>query len=421
MGKFVYRRILKNEYAINMLNKIITLVFGFLSSIFITRYMGSSMKGEYAFIISNASILSIFLDLGVYQAYPNQVKRGLNHVEIKFVDIFVLQFIIYEFLGIVVGVASKESTILYVCILAPVMTLLSQVLMIAMIRFPIYRSISSIGVSVFNLIAYIVLFFTFPRKLFLVVFVLILKDIIFIVLILYKLKIVPNPFRVEKNILFGAIRFGVLPMITALLLNLNYKMDVIMVRNYSNSYNAGIYSVAVTIADYLWLVPDAFKEVLFSKSVQKKTTEIFNFAIKIAVYFTSALSLGLLLSGKWLIPIMYGKEFLGVYPIMALLLIGIPFMSVFKILSPLYVTQGDTKTYFWNLLFGVVCNYVGNRTLIPYLGLVGAAWATVFSQAVCGIFALLCFYKRNKISGRNLLVLLPNEIEFIKEFIGGNK
>lgn len=411
------RNLFKNAYIINMMNKVMSLLLGFVTSIFVARYMGASLKGDYAYIVSVAGILNIVLNLGIYHTYPNQVKKGLQNAKQKFIDIYVLQFLIYEVLAVLLGLLVSDPLILLIGVLAPVMTLASQITMIGMVDFPIYRSLSLIGVAAFNLAAYMCLFFFFPKSIWLSVLVLILKDILFVCLILGKLKIMPHPFRAERELTKEAIKFGMFPMLTALLLNLNYKMDIIMIRAFGTSAWAGIYSVAVTIADYLWLIPDAFKEVLFSKSVQENATDAFNASIKISVILTTMASGVLLVFGYWFIPVIYGKGFESVYSIMVILLIGIPFMSIFKILSPLYVTQGDTKSYFINLLCGIVCNVILNIILIPRLGLAGAAAATITSQIVCGIYAITRYIKKNEVPMKDIFTITSREKEMIKGFI----
>ena len=208
-------------------------------------------------------------------------------------------------------------------------------------------------------------------------------------------------------------------MMVALLLNLNYKMDIIMIRHFGTATVVSIYSVAVGVADYLWLIPDSFKEVLFSKAAFKDKTDSFNISLKISVIFTSMASLVLLCIGKWAIPFLYGAEFFESYSVMAILLIGIPFMSVFKILSPLYVTQGDTRTYLMNLLCGIICNVILNAILIPKVGIMGAAVATVVSQISCGIYALGHYATKNHVPLKKIFTINSGELKSIKRIIKG--
>lgn len=409
------KKIFSNAYVVNMLNKISTLLLGAVSSIFVTRYMGTSIKGNYAYVVSVSAILGILLSLGMDQIYPRLLKQGVQGVKQKIIDIYTTQFVLAEILFLTTALLIDTPIYLYIGILTPITAFTSQIAMVGMVEFPVYRSMSLIISAVVNFIAYIVLYFFCPRHLWFVIVVLALKDLIFITMILIKIKIRPHIFKIDRKFLVEIIKMGFFPMLTALLLNLNYKVDVIMVRGFETSVAAGIYSTAVTIADYLWLVPDSFKEVLFSKSVKKETTGAFNLSIKLSILIIVALSICLIGFGGFLIPFVYGQEFADSYSIICILLIGIPFMSIFKILSPLYISQGDTKSYFLNLLCGVLCNIFLNSMLIPRMGIAGAAIGTVFAQIVCGIFAVTNYIYKNDVSIKALIVFSKEEIQIVKK------
>ena len=55
-------------------------------------------------------------------------------------------------------------------------------------------------------------------------------------------------------------------MIVMLLITINYRVDIVMIRHLSSSSEVGIYSVAVTLSNIFLVIPDAFKEVLFEKA-----------------------------------------------------------------------------------------------------------------------------------------------------------
>ena len=64
------------------------------------------------------------------------------------------------------------------------------------------------------------------------------------------------------------LKFSFFPMLTSLLTILNYNMDVIILNFFVENREIGLYSLAVTFASMLWIIPDAFKDVLFNKTAQ---------------------------------------------------------------------------------------------------------------------------------------------------------
>ena len=416
------KKLFKNDYILNILSKICNLAFAVGASSFITRFMGDSVKGDYAYITSFAAIAAIICNFGVYQGYPNQVKNGLKDAKQKFADMFFLQMLVYIVLAGIVYLCVRYLIGLETAFLALLIMLVtlfsmmsSQVIMICMVEHPLFRSIAQIITSFVNFVICAVVFLTFKTpNVVIPVVVLLIKDLLMIILILFKERIMPKPWKVDLELLLRMIRFGFLPMVTSLVLNLNYKMDVFMLKWLTTSATVGIYSVGVYFADQIWLIPDSFKEVLFSRAVKKDARKSFNNSIKISVFVTSIVCVFVAILGRLGIRILYGTDFIGAYYSMLILLIGIPFMSIFKVISPLFIAEGKTGRYFLNLVFGVIINVLLNYFLIPVLGGCGAAIATVSSQIVCGIVAILLYRMDNKEKVSELLIPTKEDINTIK-------
>ena len=83
-------KLFKNDYVINFVSRVSSLVFSIGASALITRYMGDSIKGDYSYITNFAAIASVVCNFGVYHGYPNQVKNGLENAKQKFVDFYFL-------------------------------------------------------------------------------------------------------------------------------------------------------------------------------------------------------------------------------------------------------------------------------------------------------------------------------------------
>ncbi len=418
----------KNDYVINIISKICNLFFAVGASAFITRFMGDTIKGDYAFITSVAAIVQIVCNLGVYQGYPNQVKSGMKDAKQKFVDIFFLQMLAYITIAGVVYVCVKlfaGSDAAFLALMIMVVSLFSmmssQVIMICMVEHPLFRSLAQIATSFVNLGICAIVFFTFKTpNVIIPVIVLLIKDTLMVALILIKERVFPKPWKTDFKLFLRMIKFGFLPMITSLVLNLNYKMDVFMLKWLTTSAIVGVYSVGVYFADQIWLIPDSFKEVLFSRAVRKDSRRSFNISIKVSVFVTSFVCIIVALLGRLGIYILYGTDFMDAYYSMLILLIGIPFMSIFKVVSPLFIAEGKTGRYFLNLVFGVIINVTLNYFLIPLLGGCGAAIATVASQVVCGIVAIILYRMDNKEKISELLIPNKDELRILKSVFRKN-
>ena len=76
------------------------------------------------------------------------------------------------------------------------------------------------------------------------------------------------------------LRLGIVYAISLLIINLNYKADIILLEKYSDSYQLGIYTKGVTIIQYLWEIPMLLSTLTFSRSTGAKDPHEFSTGIE---------------------------------------------------------------------------------------------------------------------------------------------
>lgn len=400
------KNLFKNKYFLTLFVKVTSLTMSIVSSALLARYMGASIKGQYATVESVAQIVSVFLNLGIYHIYPQMIKDNLKEARQKFIDIFFFLFVIYSTVGLAWCLAARDIMLVYYCSISIVSCLVAQLTMVCMVEYPIYRSLSTLVLAVVNFVLSIIIFLSgIERFLFVPMSLLLFKDVLFILIVMAKLKTMPRINKVDYGLLKIFVAKGIVPMLTALLLKLNYKVDIIML-NFFKAANSSIgsYSVGVSIADQLWIVPEAFKEVLYSSAKEKKSERSFVLSLKISSCMLLFMILGMFLVGNYVVYFLYGVEFKCAFPCMCILLIGVPFMGIFNIMNPYYLSQGKYSIHMLNLALGVISNIIVNSILIRSYTIYGAAVATSVSQIVCGIFASYQFSRGTNISIKEMFI-----------------
>ena len=93
-------------------------------------------------------------------------------------------------------------------------------------------------------------------------------DVITVVMALLRMKRMPNPMKADLRFAAKIVPFGFISMVTTLMLTLNYRVDTLMMGYMYHIPDAeiGFYSLGVSLSEYGWLIPDAFREVLFSRT-----------------------------------------------------------------------------------------------------------------------------------------------------------
>lgn len=413
------KRLLSNKYVLTLGVKVGSLCMGILSGALLARFLGPAIKGQFASLESVAQVLSVIMNFGIYHLYPKMIKDGIKNARQKFIDIFSIQFLIYTLLILILFVITRDVVILYYGIIAIIGCLVAQLTMMCMVEFPVYRSLSLLGVSFFNMVATIVIYvLDVGHGLSVPVILYLVKDGLFCLLVLLKLKVVPHPFQVDVSFVVQLVKTGFVPMVTALLLKLNYKVDVFMLNLYQVADSQiGIYSIGISLASQLWIIPEAFKEVLYSKSTEKNSEKAFALSVKVSFYALIAIACIIALIGQPLIGILYGEAYYSAYGALIILVIGVPFMGIFNIVNPYYLSLGQYDIHLKNLLLGIVSNIICNSLLISSLGNIGAAIATSVSQIVCGIYACYQFSKSSAIPIKNIAFIGRNDIKTLTTLI----
>ena len=412
------KKIFSNDYFFNVINKGYTIIVGLLSSAFLTRYLGVEFRGDYSFITQLVAIFGNILGLGIFQSYSYFYKKSRNKGRTfkQYISIYGLQFLFYSVLSIIISLLGKIDYLFSLAILTIPSQILYQQLEATMavenIRLKIRLNMLLNGA---RLIVFAVAFLFLERSLLVVIIITIASNLLISIayMIFYKTK--PSLKHINTSFITKIISFSWLPMITSLLITFNYSIDTIMLKFLSDEASLGVYSVAAGIVTYFWFVPDAFKEVLVSRVTREKGTRSTNFTIKISLLIMVGTIFIFLIFGRFAIVVFFGKEFIRAYGVTLILSIGGISMIFYKMIGVILLANGDTKSYFVNLLISVLINVSFNLIVIPLWGMYGAAISTVVSYTVCGGLFLKSYCKQTNQYMKSVIFLTYNElIEIIK-------
>lgn len=405
-------------YIHTLFNKVAYSGCMFISNAILTRALGVNLKGDYTWLINYASIISIILGLGIYQSIPYFYRKAHDKREMvkEYFNIFIFQFIIYVLLAIGIILFNHGNiTVTLLAILIIVDTLSQQLNMLLLIDDIIMRNKIFIGGAFVNLVLSIVVYVFLRNNLVAATFVTVAVKIFYIFGYSAILKIVPNFSKISFYSIFSKIKFGYLPMLSFLMTTLNYKVDVLMLKSAGNvsAQMLSFYSVGVSLAELAWFLPDVFKEVLFSKTARDNNYEEIASVLRISNFLMMVVVLGIVVCGRILILLFFGKQFLNSYFITIILFLGIPAMSWFKIINTLFNAQGKRKLNFMILTLSAVCNIVVNYISIPYLGIYGAGLASILSYTITGMIFLVLFSRCSGIKFRHLFILKKKDFKVL--------
>ena len=410
----MFKKLFRNDYFQSVFTKIFKLCIGLFASAFLTRYLGLQFKGDSAFINQAVSVSGLILNLGIYQSYTYYYRQEGQEVFSKYMSLVISQFILYLIVAICIAAFTRDITITLICLTVPfrvMHTQLDNIMLVQNVKSKMQSTrIFALVTMTFNLILLLV----FPASVVYAVLAGIIVDILAISRYFFKEKASIHLNTVETKFALRILRFGFLPMLSALLVTLNYSVDIFFLKRIGTQPDLSLYSVAAGIMNYVWLVPDAFKDILYSRVARNNQKSSVAFSTKFSLLFLIITTLGFAVLGKPFISIMYGKDFIPSYNVTLVLFLGVYSMIFFKIFGIVMLAEGRRVPFFVILMFSVVLNVILNYALIPSYGMYGAAYASVGSYNLCGILFLIYFSKTNHIHIRDLILINKSDIQNMK-------
>lgn len=407
----------RNEYLISVASKIIFVGLSFINSILINRYLGPTLKGEYAYILNISNIVTIIIGFNIASSLPYFMKKYGHDVKQKIINIIYFQGIIYFLAGMVVIFWLNNRTPIYVIIISIILQFGNQIDFVSLVSNINNRNKIVLITSVVYTFMLSVSFFMTNHNIELLIGILIIYNIIKTILLILSYKLIPRREGNKIISLRNVVKFSIFPMITALLTTFNYNIDIILLKSFVSDSEIGIYSVGVTLASMLWVIPDAFKEVLFSKTSKSDPIKQIVMSIKINVYISIVIILGFVCLGKGFVSLFYGESYVSAYGVSTILLVGTIPMIFFKIINTQYLAIGKQRFSFYVLASSVIMNIIMNYITIPLYGIKGAALSSVVSYLLCGIIMIFSFKNKYNLKLGDFIIIKREELENIKKMI----
>ena len=415
--KSLARRITGNDYVYTIFTKIMAVLIGLIASSYSNRFLGPELKGELGRISSMISIIAVTANFGLYQPYPYYKRQGESDVLDKFLRIFLLQFVVYMVIGIAAATTLHSFALTAVCLIAPIQVLANQLSFMIMVEDVKFKNTIFFTARITNTVITILAFYTMERTILVSLALVVVGDLITIVMALLRMKRLPNPLRADLRFAAKIVPFGIISMVTTLMVTLNYRVDTLMMGYLFGvpDVEIGYYTLGVSLSEYGWLIPDAFREVLFSRTAKDDAIGEVTMSMKVNLYLTLLMIAGILVLGRPVIWLLAGAEYLPAYPVTVLLIAGIIPMSYFKIIGTLLLAQGKKMVYLGMLSASVAVNIACNMITIPLWGKMGAALASVISYAAAGVCFLAYYLRTYRIPVRDVFLFTPEETAHLRQ------
>lgn len=422
--------------AITFSSQIFIFVLGLITSIILARVLGPTGKGIYVLIVLIPAVILKLGSLGIGAA--NIYFTGSKRYTIK--DIVSNSLSAGILLGLILislffGVSrlsvfqnflnSNQINPLYLWLIVftvPLSLLVGFFRSVFLGKEEIIRY-NEIGVfqNTLQLVTIILFLLVLRRGIFGAVFSYVLSICgasLFVILLIRKITKINLSYN--RKLLKDSTKYGLKAYFGNLAQFLNYRLDMLLAAVFLAPGAVGYYSIAVGIAEKLWMLPGAIAIVLFPRISSLKDVEANNLTPTVARHtflIILILSLALAVLAKPLIKILFGSAFLPSVAPLLILLPGIIALSISKVLSAHLAGRRKPQFGAYASSTSLAVNVPLNLWLIPKWGISGAAFASSVAYTVATLMVIIVFVKISKKSWSETLLIKKQDFRDYKNFL----
>jgi len=203
--------------------------------------------------------------------------------------------------------------------------------------------------------------------------------------------------KFNKDFIKKSYAYGVKGWFGNIAISANTRIDQLILGVVASAEALGNYSIAVMLSELIWILPIALGQVIYNRVAgdnnQAASLELAKKTHRIMLSFLLLCTLLAALVGPYVIPFVYGSDFSGAILPFLVLLPGTLIMVSTKLLSKLFTASGHIAVTNKVQIISSIVSIALYVTLIPRMGILGAATAATIGYAI-GAIVFWYFYKK---------------------------
>lgn len=422
--------------------RILNMILQFVVSLATARFLGPSNLGIINYVAAYVAFFSSIASLGLAIVVIKEIASGRENEHTVIFTSITMRLISAFFSAIAViaciSVVEKNDTLMiYIAVLSSVEIIFRAFETIScwfqaklMSKYIAIAGVAGyVAMSLFRIVLLIckadVLWFAFSSSM----------DAIFSAIFFVYFYIKKNGFqfsvsiKISKNLLLQSWPFMMADLTTIIY----SQIDKMMLGKMLNQTMVGYYSITLTIATLWSLISSALMKsiipVLYEISKLDKSLYVRRLRQSYFVIFwlNVLYSLFITIFAKWVIILLYGEAFLPAQSALIIVVWYYGIASMGTLTQSYLANEGKNKYVNIFCSIGLVVNILLNYTLIPILGINGAAMATLITHITVQILAPLAFHNTRevgiliveaatlqKVINKNEIILIKNKINNIR-------
>ncbi len=231
--------------------------------------------------------------------------------------------------------------------------------------------------------------------------------------------------RPNFSYLLEAYRFGMGMYASGVLSFANTRLIWIFINSFVGVSGVGLYTIAQTATDRIYLIADAFGTILYprvAENPERNSARLTPVVFRVILLTGIGLSIGMALVADWLVRFLFSDSFAGAVPILRLLLVGVVISSGWKVLSQDLNGRGYSGVTAFVNGAAMVVGLGLALLLLPRIGLEGAAWSSIAAAGISLLAGVWLYgrFRGEKMEPSSLFILSDRERQFAGRMLRGS-
>lgn len=406
------------ETTYTVLAQVLALVFGIGTSILLNRILGPTGKGEFVVLLLVPQLIVAFTHLGMGTSASYFIGKK-NYKDGEIINTTLLFTLIAGGGGILISHFIFNSLHLnhsYKLFILPLVIFglwfnYTSDFFLGKGRIGLYNN-WNLSQHIGKLLLLVPFLIWFTNKLQgAIIAVFSVNIMLFLVSFVILYNLVGTWHAVSLPYLKQGIGFGYKVFLLEALGFLRYRVDIFLLKIFTENTQIGYYSTATYMAEILWLVPRALCFVLYSKIVTRaESMKLTPHFIRLSLWTVIGLGILSIFIVKPIILLFYGQRFLPSLTPYLILLPGVIALAIPLVLGAEIIGGWGKPELLLPVKILAVCLNIGlNLALIPRWGMNGAAFASTGSYTIEALIYVIIYLKKTSKNVKDILIFRPTD------------
>ncbi len=382
--------------------KVLVLLANFAVLILTTNYLGTEGRGIISIMMADLAIIVIFNNiLGGSTVVYHIPKVGFSKLLLPAYIWIIISTGIASFVFSIFNAAESQIILFFLTFITSFLALNQRAFVgnENIHLFNVFSFLPPVLFLVFNLI-FIYLVKTWTVNTYFLAYFLSQLLVFGFSFFFMKPYLEKSKIGISKKLLVSTFNYGWKNELSYFLQFLNYRLSYFLILFYLDLDSVGLFSVAVSVSESVWLIAKSITTVQYSKIVNLDNYDaavaLTHKSLKISLYATLFLLVVLAFIPSSIFGMIFGRDFTMVKELLLLLMPGILAIALSNVYGHFFAALNKMKFLVIKSSIGLVVTILLSVILIPLWGLTGACIVTSASYVSSSAYLFITFYKTKK-------------------------